>query len=209
MMGKTHKGGGALAALVAFDVLWSKGLLDTHIHPVVQLLVMYPACMWGSIAPDLDQSKEAIPEKTLMSVGINRLLHLGKISHRSWQTHCITLTAIYVSVMFGTVVLLTQHSMIDSISTTILNLMLAGLASGIASHLFLDSFTYEGVHLIPPIKVKGKKKKYMFRLVPKWDMFKTDTLYEKIVRVVLYIATVLMLVYIICKRVGLFNVISV
>lgn len=51
MQGKTHRQGGVLVALVAFQYMKSKGLLIPNTNEYVQLLVMYPFALWGSIAP--------------------------------------------------------------------------------------------------------------------------------------------------------------
>lgn len=38
--------------LAGFKYLESKGMLLTDVNSMVQLLMMYPACSWGSTAPD-------------------------------------------------------------------------------------------------------------------------------------------------------------
>lgn len=203
MMGKTHKAGGALAMLIAFNYMQSKGLLVDTINPLVQLLVMYPACSWGSTAPDLDQSDESIPEKTPVSILVHKLLYLGKVSHRSWQTHSIVVTGGFVALQFALLGYINKYGLFDlnDISLTILNLLLTGLSVGIASHLILDAFTYKGIQTIPPTKKNGKSKTHWIRFVPHTDAFKTGTTYEKIVRVLLYIAIIVMSIYIIVERV--------
>lgn len=201
MMGKTHRAGGTLAMLLAFQYMQSHNMLVSDIHPIVQLLVMYPACNWGSIAPDLDQSDDAIPDKSPLSILIHKIIYLGSVRHRSWQTHCLTLDGGFIALLFGAIALINMYGLfgLDLYSVTLLKLMLMGLTVGIASHLFLDACTYEGIQLIPPTKDKktGKKKRHWIRFVPHKDAFKTNTLYETIVRVLLYIAIVADLGYII------------
>lgn len=187
MMGKTHRVGGAVAMLVSFTYMQKHGLTVENINPLVQLLVMYPCCMWGSVAPDLDQNDEAIPVKAPVSILIHKFLYLGKVRHRSWQTHCLTTMGCFVAFLFVSLRLISERGIlrIDPTAAILLRLMLMGLAVGIASHLFLDMMTYDGIPLIPPTKVKGKRVRHNIRLVPHTDAFKTDTPYETGVRVVL------------------------
>lgn len=194
MMGKTHKAGGALAMLLAFQYMRENGYLVDTIHPIVQLLIMYPACSWGSTAPDLDQNADAIPEKTPVSIMIHKLIHLSKVNHRSWQTHSIVVTGGFVALLFFALSMINKHGLfgLDPYSITLLKLMLMGVTVGIASHLILDAFTYEGIQTIPPTKdpKTNKKKRHWLRFVPHRDAFKTNTKYETFVRTMLYIAIV-------------------
>jgi membrane-bound metal-dependent hydrolase YbcI (DUF457 family) len=188
MMGKTHRAGGCLAMLLAFNAMKSHGWLVDDINPLVQLCVMYPAASWGSIFPDVDQSAETIPEKTPFMVLFNKILHLGEVRHRSWQTHSLLLTSLFVGLMTLALHFVTIYGFFDlsETSLTILKLMLMGFTVGIASHLILDMFTFQGVRL-------GVKK--WIRLVPHKDAFKTNTPYEKGVRIVLYLAIIAVIGY--------------
>ena len=109
MTGETHKAGGMLMSIVGFALLKNNNLLAPDVNLGLQWLVIYPFCMWGSIASDLDHNPNAIPMKDYPSKLINKALHitkpiedatennkksfLYKISHflnarhRSWQTH--------------------------------------------------------------------------------------------------------------------------
>jgi membrane-bound metal-dependent hydrolase YbcI (DUF457 family) len=198
MMGKTHKAGGCLAMLLAYQFMRKNNMLYADINPIVQLLIMYPACSWGSTAPDLDQNDNAIPEKTPVSILVHKLLYLGKVKHRSWQTHSLLVTGGFVALLFVGLHIINLYGLfgLNQISLQLLKLLLMGLAVGIASHLLLDMMTYEGIHSIPPTKNNG----HWIRLVPHTDAFKTNTTYESIVRVLLYICCVLMLGYIIIKN---------
>ena len=200
MMGKTHRAGGALAMLLSYQFMQNHDMLAETINPVVQLLIMYPCCMWGSVAPDLDQSDDAIPEKAPLSILIHKIIYLGKVRHRSWQTHSIAFTGGLVGLLFLILLYINNYGLLNlnAVSLTILKLMLMGLSVGIASHLLLDAFTYEGIHLIPPTKGKnGKKKVHWIRFVPHTDAFKTNTKYETVVRYLLYILFFADLIYII------------
>lgn len=199
MMGKTHKAGGALAMLIAFQYMQHKGWLSPDLHPIVQLLVMYPACSWGSTAPDLDQGDDTIPEKTPVSILVHKLIYLGKVRHRSWQTHSLIVTGGFACALFFLIDLMNTYNLfhLNVMSVTILNLLVIGMVVGIASHLFLDLLTYEGIPLGPPVyNKKAKRKKIIWlRLAPHTDTFKTNTTYEKGVRFLLYVGIILALLY--------------
>ena len=100
MQGKTHRIGGVLCAATGYVLLSSKGLLLKDVNPLLQLAVMYPFAIYGSVMPDLDHHWESAPVRDPVSWGINKVLHLanGKSNiakplklfdakHRSWQTH--------------------------------------------------------------------------------------------------------------------------
>lgn len=186
MMGRTHKAGGCLAMLAVYTYLHSKGFMP-EVHPFVQLLLMYPAASWGSTMPDLDQSENSIPEKTPFSMLINKMLYMGKVKHRSWQTHSLLMMGLFLGILFGLVYGAMRFSWfgLDTMSCNVLLLLVTGLSVGIGSHLLLDLMTYEGIQLVPGVWLR------FFRL----DMFKTGTTYEKVVRFILYVGCVLMFGY--------------
>ena len=76
MTGKTHRVGGMIWVLGGFTYLESKGLLLRNVNPLLQLTVMYPFALYGSIVSDLDHNANSIPSKDIVSVAINRVLHL-------------------------------------------------------------------------------------------------------------------------------------
>ena len=76
MTGKTHRVGGMLCVLGGFTYLESKGLLLRNVNPLLQLTVMYPFALYGSIVSDLDHNANSIPSKDIVSIAINRVLHL-------------------------------------------------------------------------------------------------------------------------------------
>lgn len=189
MMGKTHKAAGCLAMLLAYDFMAYKGLLLEDVNPLVQLMVMYPACSWGSTAPDLDQSDDAIPEKTPFSILIHKILYLGKVRHRSWQTHSpwmfIVINGVLWALWYALKVYGIANGWVCTNDLTILRLIFVGFGVGFASHLIADAFTYQGIPLT---------KKHHLRLVPKKDMFKTNTTYETVVRYIIYFVIVAVIV---------------
>lgn len=180
MTGRTHKVAGCAAMLAAYMYMIKKGVLLDSIHPIVQLAVMYPAASWGCTMPDLDQtSTDNIPDKTPVSIAIHKLLHTGKIKHRSWQTHTWLLTLIFILLLYVLVYFAQTNAWLGATTSTydILLLMLTGFGVGNISHLLLDSITYEGTQLLPGV---------WFRPLHA-DVFKTGTTYETIVRRLLYV----------------------
>ena len=111
MTGKTHRAGGFLCSVVGFALLRENNLLLPNVNEGLQWLMMYPFCMWGSVASDLDHHWQSCPMKDPPSYVVNKLLHLTapvqkslekagdkksgvykvaktfNASHRSWQTH--------------------------------------------------------------------------------------------------------------------------
>ncbi len=180
MTGRTHKAAGGCAMLGAFMYLMYKGYLVPDIHPIVQLAVMYPIASWGSTMPDLDQSSvQTIPDKTPMSIAIYYLLHIGKIKHRSWQTHSLLTNGLFIGILSLGYYFLEQYKILGSNTATysIILLMLVGLSVGILSHLLMDALTYEGIQIVPKVWFHPLHI----------EIFKTNTVYEKIVRILLYV----------------------
>lgn len=189
MMYATHKAGGALFALVGFELLSRNNLLASDIAPMLQLVLMYPACSFGSTAPDLDHGWSSVKEHTPFNCLVHKILHLTKPAHRSWQTHCILVSGGFLALLFSLVYAMQELNWfaLSSVSIALIRLLVIGLGLGIASHLVLDTFTMDGVWLIPGVK---------FRLVPHSAVFGTDTKYERIVRGILYFLVGIMLIWV-------------
>lgn len=188
MTGRTHKAAGCAAMLAAYIYMSQKGYLLDGIHPIVQLAVMYPAASWGSTMPDLDQtSVDNIPDKTPVSIAVHKLLHIGKIKHRSWQTHTWAITLLFIIALYALLWCARTNVWLGSSVGTydILNMLLTGFSVGNISHLMLDTLTYEGTQLLPGVWCRPLHA----------DVFKTGTTYEKIVRWLLYLFIVVEIVF--------------
>lgn len=198
MEGKTHRLGGVLCALVGYSVIESKGMLIEGVNPLLQLAVVYPFALYGSIFSDLDHSWQSAPAKDPVSFVVNRYLHLttrirkkteakGKVlalfdaKHRSWQTHSdmflLLLIAAFLAVLY---------SGIPGVNGVLFELMCTGFITGVVSHLLLDLLTPEGIWCILPSIIKGKR--VTISLVPKTKFFSTGGRWEKIVQVLLWVA---------------------
>lgn len=208
MQGKTHRIGGALCALTGFTILEANNMLIPEVNPVLQLAVMYPFALYGSIVPDLDHNWNSAPAKDPISKGINTLLHLatgirkksGKKSipvlsvfdakHRSWQTHSDLF--LFLFIILGIWV---GNSGISNVNGVIFKLVMFGFVLGLISHLVLDAITPEGIWCIIPSVIR--RKKVTFRLVPRTKFFATGGPWESIIRTLMWVVIILLCIYVI------------
>lgn len=173
MTGKTHRAGGMLCSLVGFALLKDNNLLLPDVNEGLQWLVMYPFCMWGSIASDLDHHWESCPSKDYPSWLVNKALHITapvqkvmdknlsnsqkkhnlvyklatflNAKHRSWQTHSdLTLFAM-LFLLYS--VISGAFTSLGAVDVIIANLVITGVCLGIIAHFILDVLTPEGVWL--------------------------------------------------------------
>lgn len=200
MTGKTHRVGGVLGCLVGYSVLQDKGLLIGNVEPLLQLAVMYPYSIYGSMLSDEDHEWESAPCKDAVSWMIWKVLHFttplrrwlqkGKFrrkvykkikpvvdvfdsKHRSWQTHSdLTLIFLFLMSMY---LLSIAGSSADAI---IIVLIAEGIIVGLISHLLLDLITPTGIWsilLTPFKKLLGGKGLAKLYLVPNSKFFATDS----------------------------------
>lgn len=174
LTGKTHRAGGMLCSVVGFAVLKENGVLFSGVNEGLQWLVMFPFCVWGSVANDLDQPWESCPARDFLSWLINKALHItapiqrrldgslsaGKkrrshiyrfckllnASHRSWQTHS-DLTALLVVLALGCVTS-KGFAGLGAVDMVLLGLVMMGVGLGVLTHLVLDCLTPLGIHLV-------------------------------------------------------------
>lgn len=183
----THKAGGTLGMLIAFDTLKRHGMLLTDINPYIQLLIMYPAASWGSTAPDLDRFKNSIVDETPVNLVTSGLLKVLGAKHRSWQTHCLIITG-GMALVLPVILESWAAKKLGYFDLRLLRLLIYGFVTGVLSHLFLDALTPEGIHLVPYVKI---------RLVPRITFFSTGGIWEKFVCAILYIAILVALLHLI------------
>lgn len=211
MTGKTHRIGGVLCCLAGYSLLQSKGYLIQGVSPLVQLTVMYPFSIYGSIVSDLDHNPKSAPAKDPFSVGINKILHLStgickkasernknlnpllsvlNAKHRSWQTH---------SDLFLILAVMLSHWLLNGtfsgVDVIIIRLISLGLILGIMSHMILDMLTPEGIWSLISIaisKLTGIKTPKKIHLVPSKKFFATDGPWEECVRkIMLFVCWIL------------------
>lgn len=206
MTGKTHRVGGMLCVLGGFTLLESKGMLLGNVNPVLQLAVMYPFAIYGSVVSDLDHDWHSVPCRDVVSLGINKVLHLASgvrdtigdrsslskalsifdAKHRSWQTHSDLFLFIMIIVMSNL-----MSSSTNSVDIAIIRLIFTGLIMGVISHLFLDMLTPEGIWSFITLFLRKVTGKRVFpdkvSLVPDSKFFRTGGAWEGIVRRVLWV----------------------
>ena len=185
MTGKTHHAGGTAAALVAFQIMRTKGWLLPDCNEFIQLLMMYPFVSFGSIFSDLDHGPESIPSKDPVAIGINKLLRLSGSKHRSWQTHSLLVTGTFCALLLALVYLGNVYfDTLGALDWILLRLAVIGFDVGVMSHLILDFITPSGIHIWPGFKI---------RLVPKKKFFATGGTWEKIVFWLLIVFLIVMM----------------
>lgn len=174
---RTHKAAGCLAMFITFQLMLNKYMLSPDINPFLQLMVMYPAASFGSIAPDDDLA--SCPEKTPLNLVLNKLVRMTGAKHRSWQTHSllISVTLCYI----GVEIALNMQDVLNPVSVTILRLIIMGFTVGLLSHFAMDLLNPEGIWLLPGVRI------HIFN----GEFFHTGGVWEKSVRICLYIAIVI------------------
>lgn len=214
MTGKTHRVGGVLCALGGYTYLSSKGLLIRDVSPILQLAVMYPFALYGSVFSDLDHHWDSAPCKDIVSYGVNKVLHLAtplrkatdkEIStplkvfdakHRSWQTH----SDLFLFIVIGLMIALLGGNY-GTANDIIVKLVGTGFVLGLLSHLILDMLTPEGVWSVVLCGIKyasngGKVKNYVsckVHLVPKSKFFATGGSWESFVRWFMWLVSFVLL----------------
>lgn len=216
MTGRTHRVGGMLCCLGGYSLLEANGMLLGDVSPLVQLTVMYPFAIYGSVVSDLDHQWQSCPSKDVVSYYINKLIHLtsgirdrvGKGSflykvlglldanHRSWQTH----SELFLLIMtfFASMLMSSGVSTADEV---LLRLIFLGLILGIISHMVLDMLTPEGIWCISKIVV-GKilrldVKRTKISFVPNTKFFRTGGKWEDMIRGIMWFVCLILLVRII------------
>lgn len=225
MTGKTHKQGGMLISIVGFAILRAKGLLLPDVNLFLQWLIIYPFCIWGSVASDLDHHWEACPQKDYPSWILNHLLHITaplqklmdktlsesqkkrsfgykvakffNASHRSWQTHSdLTLLLLILLLMY---VLSGRITIFGTFDIAIIQMVITGVVLGGIAHFILDMLTPEGIWLAGFSVINTITRKhilpYKMHLVPHTKAFATGGKWELFIRKVLQVFTVIAIVW--------------
>lgn len=204
MEGKSHRVGGVLAALGGYYMLKEQGFLIEGVTPLVQLAIIYPFSIVGSLLPDQDHHEESAPMKDVISMTFCKILHLTTklrkrmkangvsekstlysllgvfdARHRSWQTHSdlsfFLISWMLLGVMSSSGGLLTAEGIV-------IKLISIGLVLGLLSHLILDMLTPSGVWCLMFVglnKLIGRKVfPEKIRFVPNTHFFSTGGKWE-------------------------------
>lgn len=222
MTGKTHREGGMLCAMVGFALLEHNNLLLPDVNELLQLAVMYPFCMWGSVASDLDHHWESCPSKDIPSWTINKALHITapmqksleavgdtksglykfakffNAKHRSWQTHSDLTLYVLIGLLY---LIFTGRFVLGTYDVAIASLILTGITMGVIAHFILDMLTPEGIYIVGLVALKKlfrlKRLPEKIHFVPKCKLFATGGKWEIFIQKLLRILTVLATLYII------------
>lgn len=200
MTGKTHRIGGVVVCLSGYLLLKNEGMLIANMNPMLQLGIMYPFAIYGSVVSDLDHHWKSAPSKDPVSWVINKALHIAPHSestllnakHRSWQTH----SDLFLFLMIALGMYLTINCG-GSVDAVFIRLIFMGLTFGIVSHLILDMLTPAGIWSILLMTLKrlfnlrGLPDKLV--LVPSSSFFATDGQWEHGVRMVLWVISFILL----------------
>lgn len=227
MTGKTHRAGGFLCSVVGFALLRENNLLLPNVNEGLQWLMMYPFCMWGSVASDLDHHWQSCPMKDPPSYVVNKLLHLTapvqkslekagdkksgvykvaktfNASHRSWQTH----SDLTLFVMIGLLIAVLNNNFgLGQIDAMFVRVVALGIVLGVIAHFILDMLTTDGVDSLA-LQVIGKLlhiKKFpkKLRFVPKWHCFATSGSWELWVNKVLKVLNIIAMAYLLWNIMG-------
>lgn len=170
MIGKTHRAGGTVFAVVGFEAMRHNGMLIPDVNPLLQLAVMYPVAQWSSTLPDLDHHWGSVGGKSPVNWVVHKFLHLSRPKHRSWQTHSILVSGGFLFLLYTLVMLGNQlWDGASSLDWIVARMLMVGFILGYTSHLFLDAINPSGIHLIPGMKI---------RFVPRTSFFATGGTWE-------------------------------
>lgn len=171
MTGKTHKMGGMFISVLGFALLKNNNMLMENVNLGLQWLTIYPFCVWGSTASDLDHHWQSCPTKDLPSLVVHKILHFAEprykqldaslskrqkdasieykvckvatAKHRSWQTHSDLTLLLMLYLLFN--VIHGKFDFFNSYDAMLARLILTGLCMGVAEHLILDLLTTDGI----------------------------------------------------------------
>ena len=215
MMGRTHRVCGGLVALGGYIAFKKAGMLDPNINDITELITIYAASYYGSVAADNDHVWESSPLKDPFSWLLNKILHLttpirkkmeemGKrksitysllgvfdARHRSWQTHS-ELPLILIGMAL--------YLMPRGFEWT----MLMGFGLGYLSHALMDMLSVGGYNIVIfQIANKILKRQVLppkIRLVPRNSFFATGGRFEEGVYRVLNFSTILVAIWVVIQE---------
>lgn len=221
MEGKSHRVGGALAALGGYYLLKQNGYLIEGVTPILQLAIIYPFSVVGALMPDQDHHVESAPlqdpislvfckflhlttdtRKKMLENGVSKSNRLYKMlglldsKHRSWQTHSDLTFTLFCWWLWG----VTASNGLLTAQGVILKLVATGLVLGLMSHLILDALTPSGIWSLVFVSfnhIIGKKVlPEKVRFVPSTHFFATGGKWEEGWRFGMTVVSMLVFLYI-------------
>ncbi len=142
---KEHKPNGVALALLATPLIFnSMNITDVNYAICAGISVFF--ARYGAFMPDLDiDPKHFKGTRNIHNRVFSTILNMLGSNHRSWQTHCLTITPIPLILALY----FTLNSAIGEVNKAFVGWALIGLIIGLFSHFLLDSLTKEGIHIIP------------------------------------------------------------
>lgn len=222
MSGDTHEAGGMLVSILGFGFLKYNNMLLPDVPQLLQLVVMYPFVMWGSVAPDFDHHWASCPKHDypakIVNTGLHATAFVGRrldkkltkkqkqksllfkmcmvfyAKHRSWQTHSDLTIALLVGLEWS---LLSGKILLSEVARSIALLVITGIIFGVLAHLFLDMLNPDGIHslLLELVTKKLPIKVKTLRLVPDKSYFATGGVWEaKVLKLLLRLTYIALVV---------------
>lgn len=155
----THKQYSVSFAFVAAMLIYYLDISKVNYY--LALIIFLTTSKYGALFPDLDHSWQNVKEKTVPNWIINKLIHLTKGKHRSWQTHSIDITVISTITLYMIPRILLANGKITAVNAEVMLIIFIGFCSGWISHIVADMMTSAGVRLF------CWNKGLIIRLVPK------------------------------------------
>ena len=145
MTAKTHRQYSISFALLAIILNNILKIADVNYYVSIPIILM--ASRFGGLFPDLDHNWQSVKDKTVPNWIINKIIHLTKGKHRSWQTHSldIAIVSAIVSILGIDLIKLKCISYTD---IQVIKLLFIGFYSGWLSHLVSDMLTSSGVRIL-------------------------------------------------------------
>lgn len=124
---------------------------ETDLNYLIALGIVVITSRMGAIAPDLDLDYKLYKgRKNIIKRCISRVFNWIGCTHRSWQTHCITVTPLPCIILLTSLLKLE----VKGINEVIYLWGIIGFLIGLFSHLLLDAMTKDGIHIVPNVRLK-------------------------------------------------------
>ncbi|MEM4385402.1 MAG: metal-dependent hydrolase [Candidatus Anstonellales archaeon] len=193
MTGGTHRKYAILFSLVVLMVIYKMGL--SRINYYIALVLVVEFSKFGALFPDIDHEWKNVKYKNVITLILNKLIHLTGGKHRSRHTHSLDITIISCYLLYNLSGYLYRHRYIDIINKEIVYLMCVGFISGWISHIFSDMLTSAGVYVsvLCGRKVAFVPKgiwKLRFNTGNEWEWFN-----NKLIGFINFILLILALIY--------------
>jgi membrane-bound metal-dependent hydrolase YbcI (DUF457 family) len=147
---KEHIPNAIALGVVATPAIYSL-IGETDLNYLIALGIVVITSRMGTVAPDLDLDYKLYKgRKNIIKRCISRVFNWIGCTHRSWQTHCITVTPLPCIILLTSLLKLE----VKGINEVIYLWGIIGFLIGLFSHLLLDAMTKDGIHIVPNVRLK-------------------------------------------------------